>query len=265
MDDQVFDVILADPAWDYKSRAAWSKTRFGGGARKHYPVMTTDQLCRLPIAKMAAKRSVCLMWATFPKLKDAIRVLEAWGFKYTTVAFVWVKMCAPKLVRTWHGQKLTTAVPLQAKPWGGPGYYTRSNCEIVLLGTKGRPLAPASKAVQQVVMEPHAREWRTNKAGKRYSAIIHSRKPDTIRKRIEQLFGPVRRVELFAREEVPGWVPIGDQLPNGTRLEPVEPDAQATPPKARQKATRSAVDPAQPVRQVPGQLVLLPELAEVVR
>ena len=33
----------------------------------------------------------CFLWATFPNIENAIKVMEAWGFRYKTAAFVWIK------------------------------------------------------------------------------------------------------------------------------------------------------------------------------
>lgn len=62
------------------------------------------------------------MWATFPMLREALDVIEAWGFSYKTVAFNWVKQ-----------NRNGTGIFM------GLGNWTRSNSEICLLATKGKP------------------------------------------------------------------------------------------------------------------------------
>jgi N6-adenosine-specific RNA methylase IME4 len=83
-------------------------------------------------------------------------------------------------------------------PFVGMGYYTRANNEICLLGTRGKPLARKSKAVQQIVIS-QIRE--------------HSRKPDEVRERIVELFGDLPRIELFARQAADGWDCWGNEAP----------------------------------------------------
>ena len=39
----------------------------------------------------------------------------------------------------------------------------------------------------------------------------HSRKPSTVRNNIVTFFGDVPRLELFAREQTPGWCVLGNQ------------------------------------------------------
>ena len=77
----------------------------------------------------------------------------------------------------------------------GLGYWTRSNPEMCLLATKGKP-SRLSKSVRQLIHSPR-RE--------------HSRKPDEIYDRIEQLL-PGPYVELFARRERKGWDSWGNEL-----------------------------------------------------
>ena len=53
--------------------------------------MGIDELCALPVADLAAPDSALFLWATFPQLPEALRLIEAWGFRYKSVAFVWLK------------------------------------------------------------------------------------------------------------------------------------------------------------------------------
>ena len=62
-----------------------------GAAENHYPTMSIDELCALPVAELAAKDSVLFMWATFTQLPEALRLIRAWGFTHKSVAFVWLK------------------------------------------------------------------------------------------------------------------------------------------------------------------------------
>lgn len=83
-----YSVIYADPPWRYQRSAVQ------GAAEKHYPTMGIDELCALPVANLAAPDSVLFMWATFPQLPEALRLIKAWGFQYKSVAFVWLKQTA---------------------------------------------------------------------------------------------------------------------------------------------------------------------------
>ena len=79
-----YQVIYADPPWSYRDKASAGKR----GACYKYMVTDTDSICRLQVREIAAANSACFMWATFPMLADALRVMRAWGYEYKTAAFV---------------------------------------------------------------------------------------------------------------------------------------------------------------------------------
>ena len=83
-----YSIIYADPPWHYKT---YSPKGNGRSAEKHYPTMSIAEIKALPVEKLAADDCALFMWITFPCMKEAFDVLEAWGFQYKTVAFVWVK------------------------------------------------------------------------------------------------------------------------------------------------------------------------------
>ena len=80
-----YQVIYADPPWSYRSG------KVQGAAQNHYPTMTDQDLYQLPVSSLADKNCVLFLWCTFPKLSEALNLINAWGFTYKTVAFVWVK------------------------------------------------------------------------------------------------------------------------------------------------------------------------------
>lgn len=84
-----YSVIYADPPWAY-SQGGNTKSSHGI-AKQHYPTMTTAEICALPVREIVRGGAACFMWATFPNITEAIKVMEAWGFTYKTAAFVWVK------------------------------------------------------------------------------------------------------------------------------------------------------------------------------
>ena len=170
-------VIYADPPWPFTH---WSELA-NGKVTAHYETAPIDQIKALPVARLAADDAVLLLWATMPNLPAAFEVIEAWGFSYSTCGFTWVKQNP-------SGDGLHT----------GMGYWTRSNCEVCLLATKGSPLR-LDNNVHQVVIAP---------VGK------HSEKPEEVRRRTERLFGGPY-LELYARRPREGWHTWGDEVPRG--------------------------------------------------
>lgn len=169
-----YKIIYADPPWNYNGQIYER-----GGAENHYSTMTVRDIADMDIERICDWDAVCFMWATFPKLQEAMYVMRCWGFEYKTVAFTWVKM----------NKKSDT-------PFFGMGKWTRSNAEICLIGSKGE-IKRDKANVSQVVMS---------------EILEHSKKPDEVRNRIVQLMGDVSRIELFAREKHEGWDVFGNEV-----------------------------------------------------
>ncbi len=82
-----YEIIYADPPWSYNDT-------LGGNAKMGampYDTMTQDEINALPLKEITAKDCILFMWATMPKLQEALDTIRAWGFKYKTCAFCWVK------------------------------------------------------------------------------------------------------------------------------------------------------------------------------
>ena len=168
-----FNIIYADPPWHYDRKHG------SGVAENHYPTMSIEEICALPVSELAAKDSALFLWATFPQLNEAFRVIDAWGFKYKTLAFLWLKQNR------------------KADSWFyGMGFWTRSNAEVCLLATRGRPKRQCAGIHQFVIS--HIEQ--------------HSKKPDEVRDKIVKLMGDQPRVELFARQKTPGWDVWGNEV-----------------------------------------------------
>ena len=178
-ENKKYGIIYADPPWRYQM------SRGSGVAENHYPTMSLVEICTLPIADIAAKDCVLFLWATFPQLKEALRVIDPWGFRYKTLAFLWLKQ--NRKADTW---------------FYGMGFWTRSNAEVCLLATRGHPKRQSTRIHQFVIS--HIEE--------------HSKKPAVVRDKIVQLVGDLPRVELFARQKTPGWDVWGNEVENDIAL-----------------------------------------------
>ena len=144
-----------------------------GPAKFHYPSMTITELCALPISELAQENSVLFLWVTSPILPECFQVITAWGFKYKA-SFVWDKVK--------HNM----------------GHYNSVRHEFLLICTRGSCL-PDSKELIDSVQSIERQE--------------HSAKPKEFRIIIEKLYTSGKRLELFARENNPGWVAWGNQCP----------------------------------------------------
>lgn len=176
-----YQIIYADPPWEYRDKRE-KHPRLCGGASVHYKTMSMDDLKRLPITSITDDNCMMFMWATFPNLPEALDLMKTWGFQYKTLGFSWVKTNKN-----------------DGKPFFGIGYYTKSNCEVCLLGVKGKPIK-VSNSVSSVVIAP--KETR-------------SKKPDCVREKIVQLCGDIPRIELFCRDKKNGWDAWGNEVDCG--------------------------------------------------
>lgn len=164
--DVVFDLIYADPPWRYDFAADT-----GRAIENQYPTMDVDEICELDVP--AADDCILFLWATSPKLIEAIDVLQAWGFEYITCA-------------VWDKGKI------------GMGYYFRQQHELLLVGKKGDMPAPGPQSRVSSVI--------------RVDSGKHSAKPHEVYDIIERMYPELDKVELFARNTREGWYSWGNQV-----------------------------------------------------
>lgn len=180
MNEKKYSIIYADPPWSYSDKMSGHSFSLD----HEYETQSKNWIANLPVGGISAKNSVLFLWAVSPLLPEALQVMEAWGFKYKTLAFVWSK-------ETKHGKKVANL-----------GRWTMGNVELCLLGVKGKNTR-AIKNVRQLVEAERTK---------------HSKKPDEVRNRIVELMGDLPRVELFAREQTEGWDVFGNEVENSISL-----------------------------------------------
>lgn len=167
-----YGVIYADPEWKFET---FSENGMDRSADNHYPTSATDSIAARKVPEIAAKDSVLFLWATVPMIRDALKVMKAWGFEYKS-QMVWVKDRV------------------------GTGYWFRNQHEILLVGTKGKIPAPAPGSQwSSVVEEPVG---------------AHSEKPDIFYELIEEYFPNLPKIELNARRSRDGWDSWGNEAPD---------------------------------------------------
>jgi N6-adenosine-specific RNA methylase IME4 len=187
-----FPVIYADPPW------AYSDAGCNGAAEQHYRTMTAKDLRALPVADLAAPDCVLFMWGTYPLLPEMLALGAAWGFKYKSIAFQWVKRYAKS-----------------GAPFFGLGRWTRGNTEGCFLFTRGQPRR-VSNGVSQLVDE-----WTDLPLVLDAPVGRHSAKPVVVREKIHTLMGAdPPSIELFARERVPNWECWGNEVEQTVELVP---------------------------------------------
>ena len=175
--------LLVDKPWKFKVR---SEKGEGRSAERHYRTMKDEELKALPIIDLCARDTFLFMWTSGTMIRRSMAIMDAWGFDYSSFAFLWIKLNKRSHQMFWTRRDF----------FKGMGYTTRKNAEVCLLGTIGNPKR-LSNNVDELIIAPRRQ---------------HSRKPDEIYSRIEE-FAPGPHAELFGRGEPrPGWSMFGDQL-----------------------------------------------------
>ncbi len=179
-----FNVIYADPAWQYNVNSGHQSR----DAAFQYLVTPLEQMKEFKVNELAEKDALLFMWVTYPTLKEGLELMDAWGFKYITNAFTWIK----------RNKKYIPSAEEADKFFFGLGYYTRGNAEICLLGKKGKGVKILDKGVPQLTVT---------------KVRDHSKKPDEIYEKIERLVGTdMKKIELFARASRDGWTSLGNEI-----------------------------------------------------
>jgi len=188
-----YQIIYADPPWEY-GRGVWQVYRpYNKGKKRFindfYPTMSLEDLKKINVKEVSDKDCCLFMWVTYSHLKEGLDLISAWGFKYKTVAFVWIK-------KSNKGKTLCNV-----------GAWTMGNSEMCLIATKGNMLKyKKNNSVKQLVEAIRTK---------------HSKKPSEVRNRIVELFGDLPRIELFARppkdllfedESYKGWDLWGNEV-----------------------------------------------------
>lgn len=159
----LFNIIYADPPWRYQFTVTYSRE-----VEKNYPTMDLDDICKLEVP--TADDAILFLWATSPKLEEAMRVLNEWGFEYRT-SMAWIK------------DRI------------GMGHYVRGQHELILIGRKGEMRTPEeSDRPSSVIMSPRRG---------------HSQKPDEVYDLIERMYPTGTYLELFSRGERLNWTMWG--------------------------------------------------------
>lgn len=165
---KTFEVIYADPPWRYNQGTC----RPSDAIENHYPTMELDDIKDLDVP--AADSAVLYMWATAPKLAEALEVVDAWGFEYKTCA-------------VWDKQRL------------GLGHWFRINHELLLVGVRnGYPTPDPENRRASIFTEERGE---------------HSKKPGRVIRHIEEAHPDASKIELFARDGRVGWKLWGNETP----------------------------------------------------
>ena len=149
-----------------------SQGKPGRNAMRHYACMTDAEIADIPVKEWVKPDALLLYWTTAPMLERSLPQLGAWGFRYVS-QLVWVK------------ERI------------GTGFWVRNRHEIVLIGKRGKFPCPRPAPFPDSVITGQQRQ--------------HSRKPDRLHEMIDAAWPDLRKLELFSREDRPGWDAWGNE------------------------------------------------------
>jgi len=179
-----YQVIYADPPWSYYNDATVAPEQVGINVliKPPYSVLSSKDIRNIPVSEIADENCILFIWTTDYHLEKCLGVINSWGFTYRTMGFAWQKL-----------SKKNTIINMR-----GGAYTMKSGIELCLLATKGKATKLVkSRSIKSFVSSPREH---------------HSKKPDEIRSRIDELVGDVNKIELFARMPAQGWDSWGNEL-----------------------------------------------------
>ncbi|MFI3273255.1 MT-A70 family methyltransferase [Vibrio sp.] len=199
-----YDLLYVDPPWKYNN------TISNGAAENHYPSMTLPEMMQMPINSITKPDCVMFMWHVPTHPMEALKLVEAWGFKFKSMkAFTWVKLnkrfqrvlkkkfCISNDEFDQLGELEVLQLLRSFSKMNG-GNYTRANSEDVLVAVKGKGLERLDAAVKQIIFSPLGEP---------------SEKPAQVRNEIEKLYGnDIDRLEMFSRRTLVGWDTFGNEV-----------------------------------------------------
>jgi len=178
-----YQIIYCDPPWQFNNKKTGGSMK--SGAANKYKVESIKDLMNIDINSIADENCALLMWYVSAMPQEAIDLVNAWGFTLKNMnGFVWNKKTKKGL------------------PHFGMGFYTRAGSESMIIATKGK-IKPVSHSVRSVV---------------EHTTLSHSEKPDIFKTKIVDLFGDLKKIELFARKETEGWDVFGDEVKNSIKI-----------------------------------------------
>jgi len=175
-----YNIIYADPAWNYPRKQYQSNNRKMTSINDYYKTITNDEMCNLPVKDIANDDCILFLWVTDSHLEVGIEVIKSWGFTYRTIGFTWVKQYKNK------------SICVNVAP------YTLKSTEICLIGMRGKlKNIKKNNKVKNLVFAERTK---------------HSKKPEIVRNRIEEFCFDLPKIELFARETADGWDSWGNEV-----------------------------------------------------
>lgn len=191
-----FRVVVADPCWNFSDHLTMSDVK--RGAKSNYPVLTTKEIKKLPVKRLAAKDAILALWCPSSLIPDGLDTMKSWGFVFKQT-LIWVKTKKDPLSKVTREHHFTGEGDLNDVLAFGMGRTFRQTHEVCLIGTRGRIYDKLKNKSKRSVFF--------------HSATKHSQKPENLQDMLDEMFGG-QKLELFARRDRKGYVCCGLECPS---------------------------------------------------
>lgn len=171
--DKKYQVIVADPPWQYKNKNTGGSMKSGSAAK--YPTMALEDICNLQVPDICERDAILFLWGTTPLADYSMEVMSAWGFKYKTKIY-WRKIMSL-----------------------GVGYWFRGQVEECLVGVRGNVKAFRSQ-------RPNFIQSKVRNHSQKPEEFFELIEPSLDK------FNLSNRIELFARQYRVGWDSWGNEI-----------------------------------------------------
>jgi N6-adenosine-specific RNA methylase IME4 len=220
-----FNVIVADPPWDFKDTLSMSDVK--RGALSNYNTMTIEEIKSIPVKNITSNDGALLaLWVPSSLLQQGLDVMKAWGFNHKQT-YIWVKVKKDPLIdfKKWikksilkqpqvsydkfsYDRAITSIIdslknlhPNDSRCFG-MGRLFRQTHEICLIGTTNNKIY---KLLQN----------KSQRSVRMAENLKHSAKPEDLQDSLDLMFPNVNKLEMFARRFRPNWVCVGNEVCNG--------------------------------------------------
>lgn len=177
-DEMKFQVIIADPPWQFNDKLKMSATK--RGAESNYSILSLERLCELDIKSIIDDNAFCCIWVPNVLIEDGLKVLKAWNFEYKGL-YGWGKVSSRS-----------------GKVHFGMGHYFRSSFEIALFGKRGK-IQVDNKSQRNIEVDNFDID----------DPQKHSKKTEKLQDSLDLMFPNANKLELFARRKRENWECVG--------------------------------------------------------
>jgi N6-adenosine-specific RNA methylase IME4 len=220
-----YDLIVADPPWEFADTLTMSDTP--RGAASNYSVLDIEAIKNLEVSKVTADNAVLVLWIPSAMLQDGLDTMKNWGFDQKQT-FIWVKIKQTAGIvdplKGLHKQlrglireerkkdifkasnvlkgvkKLVNEFDINNILSFYLGHLFRQTHELALIGTKGSVYGDlAAKNQRSVILDRN---------------LGHSSKPEGLQDRLDLMFPKAKKLEMFARRVRPDWDCVGWECPS---------------------------------------------------